>query len=43
MSEFHISARNIAGINITNWKIQASDGIVFTEIFAPISTAFNVE
>jgi hypothetical protein len=42
MSGFNIIARNIAGRNITSWKVQASnDGTTFTDIVTTNNTAFN--
>ncbi|EDO33835.1 predicted protein [Nematostella vectensis] len=42
MSGFNIVARNIAGRNITSWKVQASnDGIAFTDIVPTNATVFN--
>lgn len=42
MSGFYIVARNIAGRNITSWKVQASnDRAAFTDVVTTNNTAFN--
>jgi hypothetical protein len=42
MSGFNIVARNVAGRNITSWKVQASnDGVTFTDIVPTNTTVFN--
>jgi F5/8 type C domain len=42
MSGFDIVARNLAGRNITSWKVQASnDGITFTDIVTTNTTVFS--
>lgn len=42
MFGLYIVARNIAGRNITSWKVQASnDGVTFTDIVTTNTTIFN--
>ena len=42
MAGFYIVARNIAGRNITSWKVQASnDSVNFTDVVTTNTTVFN--